>query len=503
MSWFKKKRIGPDRNLVEEFAAPRERKAPRFFVGREDIIAAVETACRRALKDPAAIEEVPGLTFLVQGAPGAGKSSLLAHLKNRWSGKDGCPMVMRLDKADLEDASETVLAIATEIVPDGAREFRQRIISSKSIMGRAGGIPEAGISTSGEREGRKATFRVLASLKPPTEWKQPLCILIGEIRNVIRDHLTCFEALHLGEHGLPIIPIHAGLADSESALTNAGLTRLESDNVRILGALALEEVHSHVKQMLDHCRIAYASGELDAVVKDIAECSEGWPQHVHTGTAALFRGLHQADCDLRAVDFAAVNRQARAYREASYRKRQSTRMKRSRDLAAAVLEVLPDAGMEEGSVVDVIRRKEASDGPEDRRLPEGMSANQFLDHLIHQGVLQPAGESMLICPIPSLRTRLIKRVPDAHKRIAVELAARKTPPGEPPPGKRRRPPSCAPLTEPTGRIRRTRTKAGRERCESLRTHDGAGVRTRQDSLGRFESGDSCKGRWEPDRERRT
>ena len=176
--------------------------------------------------------------------------------------------------------------------------------------------------------------------------------------------------------------------------------------MRILGVLAPEEVHSCVKQMFDHCRIAYASGELDAVVKDIAECSDGWSQHVHTGTAALFRGLHQADCDLRAVDFDAVNRQAMVYREASYRKRQSTRMERSVALVAAVMAAVPSGGMQSSDVQDVIERSARTDAPS-WRLPKGMDAEMFMDHLIHQGVLQPAGEGMLACPIPSLRTWLI------------------------------------------------------------------------------------------------
>ena len=77
------------------------------------------------------------------------------------------------------------------------------------------------------------------------------------------------------------------------------------------------------------------------------------------------------------------------------------------------MQEIPKTGsIRQGQVVDIIREKEIPDGLEDWRLPEGMSAEDFLDHLIHQGILQPAGKSRLICPIPSLRAWLIDQVDD-------------------------------------------------------------------------------------------
>ena len=60
--------------------------------------------------------------------------------------------------------------------------------------------------------------------------------------------------------------------------------------------------------MLQHCRIAYPLGEQDEIVNGIAERSEGWPQHVHTETAALFGGLLRANGILAGVDRDAVKK---------------------------------------------------------------------------------------------------------------------------------------------------------------------------------------------------
>ena len=92
-------------------------------------------------------------------------------------------------------------------------------------------------------------------------------------------------------------------------------------------------------------------------------------------------------------------------------------MKRSRELVAAVLRELPTSGMDDGSVVDALKILAKPAGPTNWQLPEGMSAEGFLDHLIHQGILQPAGKGLLTCPIPSMRTWLIDRGKPCSEQI--------------------------------------------------------------------------------------
>ena len=184
--------------------------------------------------------------------------------------------------------------------------------------------------------------------------------------------------------------------------------RLTGDNLCTLGALAPDEVHSCVRQMFDRCRVNYTAGQLKQFDGEIAERSEGWPQHVRTGTAALFGELDKTQGDLGTMDSKAVEQRARDWQEDSYLMRQSKEIGDSFDLVAGLLRAMPETGMWRDQAVDIIREKEVSDGPESRRLPKGMDAGDFLDHLIHQGIFQPDRTGLLSCPIPSLWTWLIE-----------------------------------------------------------------------------------------------
>ena len=41
-------------------------------------------------------------------------------------------------------------------------------------------------------------------------------------------------------------------------------------------------------------------------------------------------------------------------------------------------------------------------------LPKGLDADDFFEHLVHQGALQKRADKTIHCPIPSFRTYLIR-----------------------------------------------------------------------------------------------
>ena len=131
----------------------------------------------------------------------------------------------------------------------------------------------------------------------------------------------------------------------------------------------------------------------------------------------MFGRLDKTRGDLGSVDSRAIERKARAWREDSYLMRQSKEIGDSYDLAAGLLRAMPETGMLRDQAVDVIREKEVSDGPESRRLPKGMDAGDFLDHLIYQGIFQPDRTDLLSGSIPNLRTWLIE-IPSRHRQVS-------------------------------------------------------------------------------------
>ncbi len=63
---------------------------PPVFVGREGILYDLEAASRRSWKGAGSlVYGNPGETCVVQGAPGAGKSSIIVELTNRLQEKTG------------------------------------------------------------------------------------------------------------------------------------------------------------------------------------------------------------------------------------------------------------------------------------------------------------------------------------------------------------------------------------------------------------------------------
>ena len=172
--------------------------------------------------------------------------------------------------------------------------------------------------------------------------------MVDEIRTIGERHADSIRELHEGRHGLPIVLVCAGLADSGEALVKNGASRMQIANVHTLGALKPDECASYVEQMLGRCGIKDPEEESNSIAKRIAERSEGWPQHLHTETAALFWGLGKAGCDLGKVDFKAVEDQAAAYGKRSYQARRSMEMWKAEDLIAAVMVAVPEDGMKAG-----------------------------------------------------------------------------------------------------------------------------------------------------------
>ncbi len=136
-------------------------------------------------------------------------------------------------------------------------------------------------------------------------------------------------------------------------------------------------------------------------------CSAGWPKPGAIWERWIPPRLHSRPPE---------------YREGSYEERQSKEMDDVDELVAALLTAIPAGGLKRGKLADFIREKEVPDGSESRRLPKGMDAKDFRDHLIHQGIFQPEAGGKLTCPIPSLRSWLIDRAAPEPDQAKLEKA---------------------------------------------------------------------------------
>ena len=83
-------------------------------------------------------------------------------------------------------------------------------------------------------------------------------------------------------------------------------------------------------------------------------------------------------------------------------------MKESRLLLGAEMKDTPPV-VHWGNVVDMVTRlAEQEDGPSERRLPEGISAKDYVRHLVQNGALHEQRDGSMIITIPRFQTWTIE-----------------------------------------------------------------------------------------------
>ncbi len=390
---------GADLEGLEKFAQPSDREEARFFVGREREIGDIAAACSRAFERAGEGRLPAGTTRIVQGAPGAGKTALLTRLQEIWDGDGTAPIAVRLPLSDLLSRCALAMKIVEALDPGKMREFRRTRTKS---LGASIRIPFLGDI---RRRGGMSTDPSLDAVRrlfPPRRWKRPICLMFDEAQNITELQVRVLEDLHLGTYGVPVVPVLAGLAHTREVIEEHFLSRITDGATHTLGPLAEDEAAAAVEMFLDRFGVDRADAGIDWP-REIARRSSGWPQHLHTAMQALARGLLATDGRLADVDGAATLRDARERRKAYYRSRVSTGMRLSRELVMGVMEALPEDGLRDGQVIGLIEKTASAEGAPEERLPKGMDAYDFLDHLIAKGVLQSGERGKLVCPIPSFR----------------------------------------------------------------------------------------------------
>ncbi|MCY4171119.1 MAG: ATP-binding protein [Bacteroidetes bacterium] len=209
-----------------------------------------------------------GSTFLITGAPGAGKSALLDVL-----GKDADKMGWN---------------VKTEISPEH--------FASPARMARALGVKYV------RRKSRPVTLSVkvlrkvwrsekdtapgVADVIKKASKSRPLILVLDEAQHLhniasidaYRVVATgAMDALHNGKIGYPYILLAGGLDTSENALSDLGVSRITSSNKVRLGPMEMEEAK---RVIVDYVHGEFGESVPDHWLSAIAEPTHGWPQHI-------------------------------------------------------------------------------------------------------------------------------------------------------------------------------------------------------------------------------
>ena len=384
----------PDLVGLARFSKKGDRRLTEFFVGREremsrirDRVYEVAASWGEGGRKPAA-----GSTMLVAAVPGAGKTALLDRLKLDWS--------------DLSDGSRDPLAVEVPVGRLGKPEELAAYVREQ-FAGRADGsffdrIRGLSVSVLGIGGGFSLTEKGRADLG---DVDRPVALMIDEIQEIPANRddpgIRILQELHAGTHGAAIVPVLAGLANSENRLEAAGISRLDAESVLSPGALDAEDVADSVARFMETFRVA---GDRDGWPERIAGWSDGWPMHLHNALCSLAGELAANEGDLDRADVAAIRREAASLRATYYGDRTGGPSGSRRTLLARVTDALPPDGFLRDHCEELIAEAAEKDGKA-AALPEGMTPSGMFDEMLRRGLIQneDGDTESFVCPIPSMR----------------------------------------------------------------------------------------------------
>lgn len=397
---------------LREFASHGERVDPIAFVGRNDILQRVQTLLRSKRRSA----RVESATQIVQGAPGAGKTSLLNELARVNSGAN--VSVIRMEADDLSESirvAERFLQQSSqgESIDIGKAEIRTR-------------RPTTDVKFAQHQEGwetRKAStlemiekgMLVWQALSPILEVdaNHLFLLLVDEAQRVIETPGKSFNeivtSLHAGgtqTSGLRILPVFAGLSDTSVRLQGVGLSRVAGQPYR-LSSLSFDEARQATEGFMRDGETGlweiFSSNSRDELLNAFALASEGWPRHLHHYHEGLASAIVD-DCDRHdptgTISIDAVLTNGHRARCNYYNER----------LEAANL------GYVENAMVAVTRKNRSADTlisddivdyMVDRFEEDPQSTEEKIQRAVHAGVLErrrDIGRRHYAYPIPSFST---------------------------------------------------------------------------------------------------
>lgn len=228
------------------------------FHGRESILRDFRALCDLVVKDNL------GTSFLIEGAPGAGKTALLDECADR-ARQSGWLVPRKIPVRSVYDTDEM------RCVVGGRRKF-------KFLRGTLGGwgLGWAGGSTI------STPYHVLE------EVSKPLLLVLDEAQRLhaLADRpgseallaMDVLDRLHNGGIGRPIILLAGGLGTTTEAFRRLSISRFRGGCRHVIGGLKPDAERAVIRDWLTLSGKAHGDPTvwIDAIMRE----THGWPQHV-------------------------------------------------------------------------------------------------------------------------------------------------------------------------------------------------------------------------------
>ena len=297
---------------VHDFLAERSttgaRTDPWTFAGRVDEIAHI-LRLSRSLPP----EGKRSQTVLVQGPPGSGKTSLMAHvasLLDQDSGASTGTYLLASPPRQWEGVNEVYGQLATMLADAPHPAGAPTVQDTSKVRAGIGGV---GGERTRTRTSPPVTFAGASSIAAwhhaagATEWlpRRRVVVFADEVQGVTPETpaAALLEDLH-AQASIPVLLVCAGLPNSERRLAQANLSRI--DHVLTLNGLshaeAVECATETLRQGIER-GVRGGDADVDPWASRIAQASDGWPRHLHAYLQATWRVLGEMDVpDLAGAD---------------------------------------------------------------------------------------------------------------------------------------------------------------------------------------------------------
>ncbi len=411
---------------LTQYANKGARAQPPVFVGRNAVIQDIGNAATLAhqmwLSGDIDAND-PGLTRLVQGAPGAGKTALLRHLQEKWgSGTPGPhnPICVNLNVDALGNV-ESLGRVIRQTLPESALEKWGGAIIRALATYLSGGDQAIGEDA---EQATVAGSRRLLRQDRAAAFPAPIIVMVDEAQMVepSTPPANALRSLHLGRVGdIPILPVFAGLGYLQSHLQREGINISRYSNeakcIHVLERLSPAECRDLSDSWLRHFGVDApdALGEpwSDALILD----TQGWPMHTNGFLGALAEALavSRNPASLEGVDIDAVRRVAAKTRDSYYGGRyQGVVLDHDQWVGRAMAAIDAASPVRPGDAIRIIGEA----GPADER-----ASKTLRDALIELGFLQLQSRGWHCdCPIPSLvRYAAVRAMQDPGLHTAATL----------------------------------------------------------------------------------
>ena len=357
-----------------------DRGPAEYFHGRTEIINTFNSKLKRYQ------DKQRGTTFLIQGAPGAGKTALLDVLsknakKNGWK-----PILINTN---------------TLWSPD---ELLRRLDKSGRQITSFGA--EAGVDHVGHGSIniniKTAAFTISDILRGQ---KKPLLLILDEaqalgLKDVVPPEMkgivtSVLKEIHNGDLGKPVMLLTAGLGTTDVAYGSLGISRFGVDCIVRLGRLDKKSECAVIRDWL--IEDGRAKGDPHTWIQSIAEQAHGWPQHIISYIKPALKYLESNNRFMSDEGLELVLEKGKEYRETYYQTRVKGIDKKKRQILAKIFDDVPiGETMELDDIMSVL---------ENEYTPE--VAESLFNKALERGIVDEREDGDYGIPIPSFHTWLV------------------------------------------------------------------------------------------------